>query len=122
MNSPVNLKPIVVYLIEHHPLEISESGPVFQWLHFNNKYQRQLKAWLGPHDPETVSFLIDDTPSRNGWSQLIDGLKQGQIKSVVTHLAPLTDAQRHQLIGTCAQVGAQLITPSDAGRNRDEEA
>jgi hypothetical protein len=37
---------------------------------------------------------------------------------VVTHLAPLSSAQRQQLIGICAQVGTQLITPGDAGRNR----
>jgi NADPH:quinone reductase-like Zn-dependent oxidoreductase len=122
MNASVNLKPIVVYLIERHPLEMSESGPVFQWLNFSNNYKRQLKAWIGPHDPEAISYLIDEAPSGEAWSQLIGGLKEGHIKSVVTHLAPLTDAQRHQLIGICAQVGAQLITPSDAGRNRDEDS
>jgi hypothetical protein len=122
MNSPVNIKPIVVYRIERHPLEISGSGPVFQWIHFNNNYKHQLKAWIGPHDPENISFLIDEAPSGEAWLQLIDGLKEGLIKSVVTHLAPLNDAQRHQLIGICAQVGAQLITPSDAGRNRSDES
>jgi hypothetical protein len=37
---------------------------------------------------------------------------------VVTHLAPLSPAQRQQLIGVCAATGAQLITPGDAGRTR----
>jgi hypothetical protein len=41
-----------------------------------------------------------------------------QIQMVITHLAPLSSAQRQQLIGVCAQTGAQLITPGDAGRNR----
>jgi hypothetical protein len=120
MKSPDIIKPIVVYLIERHPLEVSQSGPVFQWLHFNNNFKRQLRQWIGPHDPETITFLIDENPSGEAWEHLIDGLKEGKIERVVTHLAPLSNAQRHLLIGTCAQVGAQLITPSDAGRNRGD--
>jgi hypothetical protein len=121
MTSPANLQPIVVYLIKRHPLELSGSGPLFQWLHFDNNFKRQLKEWIGPHDPEQLSFLFDDAPSGAAWKALIEGLMSCQVKSVVTHLAPLSNAQRHLLIGTCAQVGAQLITPSDAGRNRDEK-
>ncbi|TFH33399.1 MAG: hypothetical protein E4G99_11465 [Anaerolineales bacterium] len=121
MTSPANIQPIVVYLIKRHPLELPESGPIFQWLHFDNNFKGQLKEWIGPHDPELLSFLIDEAPSGEAWTRLIDGLMAGQIESVVTHLAPLSHAQRHQLIGTCAQVGAQLITPSDAGRNREDD-
>jgi len=120
MTPPASMQPIVVYLLERHPLERSDKGPVFQWLHFDNNHKRQLKQWLGPHDPEQLTFLIDEEPSGEAWTRLIAGLMDGQIKRVVTHLAPLTNAQRHLLIGTCAQVGAQLITPSDAGRNRDD--
>ena len=120
--SPGDIQPIVVYLIKRHPLEHSETGPVFQWLHFDNNFKRQLKAWIGPYDPEQLSFLMDEEPSGEAWTQLIDGLIEGQIKSVVTHLAPLSNAHRHLLIGTCAQVGAHLITPSDAGRNRDGDS
>jgi hypothetical protein len=32
----------------------------------------------------------------------------------VTHLAPLTSAQRQQLIAICALCGAQLVTPGNA--------
>lgn len=37
---------------------------------------------------------------------------------VITHLAPLTSAQRQQLIAFCAQAGTQLITPGNAGLRR----
>lgn len=120
--SSAKLLPIVVYMIKHHPLELSGSGPVFQWLHFDNNFKNQLKDWIGPYDPEQLSFLIDEKPSGEAWTRLIDGLVDGQIKSVVTHLAPLSNAHRHLLIGTCAQVGAQLITPSDAGRNIEDDS
>jgi NADPH:quinone reductase-like Zn-dependent oxidoreductase len=120
MGTHAAMQSIVVYLIERHPLDLPAEGPNFQWLHFNNNYKRQLKEWIGPHDPEAISFLIDEEPSGDAWKQLIEGLNQGKIKRVVTHLAPLSNAQRHLLIGICAETGAQLITPSDAGRNRGD--
>jgi hypothetical protein len=120
MDTQSAIKPIVVYLIERHPLDLPEDGPIFQWLHFDNNFKRQLKEWIGPHDPEAISFLIDEEPSGDAWKQLIESLNQGTVKRVVTHLAPLSNAQRHLLIGVCAETGAQLITPSDAGRNRSD--
>jgi hypothetical protein len=119
MSSVEDLQPIAVYIIEKHPLEKNTPGPVFQWLNLDNNYKRQLRHWIGPHDPQAVSFLIDEGSAGPAWDVLFDGLHSGQIKRVITHLAPLSNAQRHLLIGTCAEQGAHLITPSDAGRNRD---
>lgn len=109
---------IAVYLIKQHPLQPGGSGPIFQWLHFNNNFKRQLREWIGPYDPEDLTYLIDEEPSGEAWAELMEGLTAGVYKGVLTHLAPLSSAQRHSLIGICAEVGAQLITPSDAGRNR----
>jgi hypothetical protein len=41
-------------------------------------------------------------------------LKNERFHTVVTHLAPLSSAQRQQLIGICALSGAQLVTPGNA--------
>ena len=114
-----NLRPIIVYIINRHPLEVSETGPFFRWLHFDNDFKRELEGFIGPYDPDQLSVLIDEEPAGSAWHSLLDHLLREQVELVVTHLAPLSPAQRQQLIGVCAQVGAQLITPSDAGRNRE---
>jgi hypothetical protein len=62
-------------------------------------------------------MLVDEEPAGNAWDRLLEGLLSENIQMVITHLAPLSSAQRQQLIGMCAQSGAQLITPGDAGRN-----
>jgi len=114
-----NLKPIIVYIIDRHPLEVSETGPFFRWLNFDNDFKRELEDLIGPYDPDKLSVLIDEKPAGSRWRTLLDHLLREQVELVITHLAPLSPAQRQQLIGVCAQVGAQLITPSDAGRNRE---
>lgn len=114
-----NLNPIIVYIIDRHPLEVSETGPFFRWLHFDNNFKRELEDIIGPYDPDKLSVLIDEKPAGSEWRTLLDHLLHEQVELVVTHLAPLSAAQRQQLIGVCAQVGAQLITPGDAGRNRE---
>jgi hypothetical protein len=119
MSSVEDLQAIAVYIIEKHPLGKNTPGPAFRWLHFDNNYKSQLRQWIGPHDPQAVSFLVDAESAGAAWDLLFEGLHSGQIKRVITHLAPLSSAQRHLLIGTCAEVGAHLITPSDAGRNRE---
>jgi hypothetical protein len=112
------LQPIVVYLIERHPLEIPGTGPVFRWLEFDNDSKRALEKLIGPFDPDNLTMLVDETPAGPAWERLLNGLLKEQVRTVVTHLAPLSSAQRQQLIGVCAQTGARLITPGDAGRNR----
>ena len=114
-----NHKLIIVYIIDRHPLEVSDTGPFFRWLHFDNDFKRELEDLIGPYDPDKLSVLIDEEPAGSEWRSLLDRLLREQVEFVVTHLAPLSSAQRQQLIGVCAQVGAQLITPSDAGRNRE---
>jgi hypothetical protein len=86
-------EPIIVYFIDHHPLESIEDTDPFRWLQIEEEY-------LGP-----------------AWKSLLDGLVDGDVRMVVTHLAPLTSGQRQQLIGVCATTGASLITPGDGGRN-----
>ena len=115
-----NLRPIIVYIINRHPYEVSDTGPFFRWLHFDNDFKRELEGLIGPFDPDQLKFLIDEEPSGSAWSALLDQLLHEEVELVVTHLAPLSPAQRQQLIGVCAQVGVQLITPSDAGRNRED--
>lgn len=110
--------PIIVYVIERHPLDLPETGPLFQWLQLDRNLQQVLEGLLGPFDPDQMTILVDKEPGGEAWEQLMDGLLAEKIDKVVTHLAPLRSAQRQQLIGTCAEMGAQLITPSDAGRNR----
>ena len=114
-----NLRSIIVYIIDRHPLEVSETGPFFRWLHFDNDFKRALKDLIGPYNPDQLNVLIDENPAGSAWHTLLDHLLRDQVELVVTHLAPLSPAQRQQLIGVCAQVGAQLITPGDAGRNRE---
>lgn len=114
-------KQVVVYIVKRHPLERPDEGRLFQWLQYDNDFRRQLEGIIGPYDPHALTLLIDDLPAGEAWNRLLEDLIQERIASVVTHLAPLSAAQRQQLIGVCAQVGAQLITPGDAGRNRLSE-
>ncbi len=113
-----NLRPIVVYIVERHPLENPETGPSFRWLHMDNDFKRELEGLIGPYDVDHLSVLVDDVPAGEAWNLMVKSLLDEKIEFVVTHLAPLSSAQRQQLIGICAEVGAQLITPGDAGRNR----
>ncbi len=121
MEHPADLQPIVVYMIERHPLDIPHLGPVFRWLHADNDFYRDLEALIGPFDPQDLTLLIDKHPAGPAWRQLLQALLEERVRMVITHLAPLSAAQRQQLIGVCAQTGAQLITPGDAGRSSKEE-
>lgn len=116
------LQPIVVYLVDRHPLEIPETGPLFRWLHLNNDYKRQLEGLIGVFDHDELTVLVDELPGGKAWHLLLDNLLEHNLRQVITHLAPLSSAQRQQLIGVCAQVGTQLITPGDAGRSRQNGA
>lgn len=119
MTTGLELHPIVIYIIEKHPLDTSDRGAGFRWIEWENAYEQELRDLIGPFNPNEVSILIDPTPAGSAWSQMLDGLLSNQVRKVITHLAPLSPAQRQQLIGVCAQMGAQLITPSDAGRSSD---
>jgi hypothetical protein len=112
------LQSIVVYLVENHPLEFPSMGPAFRWLHDGNDFKRELEGLIGPKafDEDELSLLIDDAPGGSEWQRLLRGLLDGKVRMVVTHLAPLSSAKRQQLIGICAETGAHLITPADAGR------
>ncbi len=118
MGATRTVRPIVVYVVDHHPLEASRRQDRFRWLHTENGYQRQLRGLIGEYEPERLSILVDRQPAGPEWRKMLQALVDERIKAVVTHLAPLSSAQRQQLIGVCAQSGAQLITPADAGRNR----
>jgi len=108
---------IVVYMVKSHPLDIPGEPHAFEWIHGNHSFNNELEDLLGGFDPEQVAVINDPLPGGEGWQALLTGLLHNQVKIVVTHLAPLASAQRQQLIGICAQVGAHLVTPSDAGRN-----
>jgi hypothetical protein len=110
-----------VYLIEQHPLDLPETGPLFRWLKFDNDFVKELQGLIGPFDENEMTLLVDKQPAGPAWRQLLRALVHEQVEKVVTHLAPLSPGQRQQLIGICATSGAQLITPSDAGRNRLRE-
>ena len=121
LTETTSIQPIVVYLIEQHPLDMPEIGPVFRWMEFDNDFKRELEGFIGPFDESKLTLLVDKHPAGPAWQQMLSGLLDKRIQMVVTHLAPLSSAQRQQLIGVCAQTGAHLITPSDAGRNRQNE-
>jgi hypothetical protein len=78
----------------------------------------ELEGLIGPFDEREVIVLTDETPAGPEWDFLLENLLHEDVRMVVTHLAPLSSAQRQQLIGICAQTGTQLITPGDAGRPR----
>ena len=111
-------KDVVVYLIERHPLEIAVEDQLFNWLQGDDGFKRQLEDIIGPYNPDKLSMLVDESPAGPAWEQLLQDLQAERIRCLVTHLAPLSTAQRHQLIGVCAEMGTLLISPSDAGRNR----
>lgn len=115
---PESLRPIIVYLVRRHPLEKDSLRPPFRWLHTESDFRRQLEKLIGPFDEAQLSMIVDDLPAGPGWGVLLEALGEERVRMVVTHLAPLTPAQRQQLIGVCAETGAQLVTPADAGRNR----
>jgi hypothetical protein len=121
MDSPTPLRSIVVYMVERHPLDLPETGPLFRWLRSDDNLYAELQGLIGPFDPEQVSILADKHPAGPAWRLLLRSLLDESVRMVITHLAPLSSAQRQQLIGVCAQTGAQLITPGDAGRNRLNE-
>jgi hypothetical protein len=109
---------VLVYVIQHHPLERPDASTSFRWLNQDNGYRRSLEGLLGsPFRAEDFEILVDEQPAGPAWRKLLRSLLEERVVAVVTHLAPLTSAQRQQLIGVCAQTGAQLITPGDAGRN-----
>jgi hypothetical protein len=108
---------IVVYIIKAHPLDLPGEPHAFEWIHGNHAFDEELEALLGVFSPSEVTIIADPLPGGEGWHRLLAGLLDDQIRIVVTHLAPLAPAQRQQLIGICAQVGAHLVTPGDAGRN-----
>ncbi len=118
MSASPSLRSIVVYIVERHPLDIPETGPIFRWLHTEDDFRRQLDGFLGSYDPDDLTVLTDTHPAGDAWRTLLDALLEEKVRIVLTHLAPLSSAQRQQLIGICAQTGARLITPGDAGRMR----
>jgi hypothetical protein len=109
---------ILVYVVEQHPLDMPETGPLFRWIRLERDLRPQLEALIGDYDSGAVRVLRDPAPGGPAWRSLLDSLLAGSAEMVVTHLAPLSAAQRQQLIGVCAETGAQLITPGDAGRPR----
>lgn len=117
MSDARSLQPIVLYLIERHPLQQPTSDGGFRWIGRGDELYRDLEALIGSFSKQDVSVLVDETPAGAAWDRLLDALLDGQVSMLVTHLAPLTSAQRQQLIGLCDQYEVQLITPADAGRN-----
>lgn len=119
MSTTSQLQPIVLYMIKDHPLQQPDSEDGFRWIGQGDQLYRDLEDLIGPHSEEQVSILVDQHPAGDAWRRLLSALLEGRIRMLVTHLAPLTSAQRQQLIGLCDQAGVQLITPADAGRNRE---
>jgi len=114
LESPSVVQAIAVYVIDRPRLSLPETGPLFRWLGKTGSVQTDLEDLLGPHDSEAIHLLVDMAPGGPAWTELLDGLKREQFHTVVTHLAPLSSAQRQQLIGVCALCGAQLVTPGNA--------
>jgi len=121
MSDSDSVKPIVVYVIERHPLDLPQTGPLLRWIRMQDGLQGDLEALIGPYDPQQMSLLVDERPGGPQWKRLLQSLMDEKVRMVVTHLAPLSSAQRQQLIGVCDQMGSMLITPGDAGRNRAQE-
>jgi hypothetical protein len=118
----VAIQAIALYMVKSHPLQLQRGEDDFRWIGEDGDFRRDLRDLIGPYDPQHVSVLVDEEPGGPEWKSLLEALLQEEVHMVVTHLAPLSSAQRQQLIGVCAQTGAQLITPSDAGRNRQGES
>jgi hypothetical protein len=104
-------------MVSHHPLETHDEIPPFQWLHSDNGFMEEIKGFIGPFDPTHLRIQIDEKPAGSAWIRLLDDLVDGNVDTVITHLAPLSPGQRQQLIGVCAYAGARLVTPGDGGRN-----
>lgn len=104
-------------MVNGHPLDIPGEPHTFEWFHGNRSFKEDLQDLIGPFNPQDVAVIVDPLPGGQGWQNMLSGLLDHRIRLVVTHLALFSSAQRQQLIGVCAQVGAQLVTPSDAGRN-----
>lgn len=112
---------IAVYVVDRHPLEIPGDQAAFRWLHVNNGFVKELEDLIGPFDPQKLKIVQDENPAGPQWNNLIESIVNGEIRNVITHLAPLTSGQRQLLIGVCAHSGARLITPGDGGRNAINE-
>jgi len=111
------MEPIIVYMVSRHPLETQNEDSPFQWLHTDNGFMEEIKGFIGSFNPAHLNILLDDTPAGSAWFQILDGIVEGKVQTVITHLAPLSPGQRQQLIGVCAYAGARLVTPGDGGRN-----
>jgi hypothetical protein len=111
------VEPIVVYMVDRHPLEKVNDFSPFRWLHPDNGFVNEITGYIGQFDPMKLSILVDQGPAGPAWTQLMNGLLEGKVVTVITHMAPLTSGQRQQLIGVCATTGARLVTPGDGGRN-----
>jgi hypothetical protein len=115
-----SVPPTVVYVIENHPLAFPGRSGSFDWLEPGRHMPDPLAAWLGPYQPEAVTWIRDPHPAGQGWQRLLEGIQDGRIARIVTHLALLSNVQQQTLIALCAQAGVQLVTPADAGRNMAE--
>ena len=105
---------IAVYVINRPRLATPESGRLFEWMGTDRETKAGLEGLLGPYDPKSIQWMVDEGPAGPAWNELLEGLTDGRFLAVVTHLAPLSSAQRQQLIGVCAISGAQLVTPGNA--------
>jgi hypothetical protein len=112
-----NIEPIVVYMIKQHPLQGMNKSAPFRWLKLDKGFRKALSGYIGLFDSEKLSILVDEDPAGPAWTQLMDGIKSGEVRTIITHLAPLSSGQRQQLIGICAYSGTKLVTPGDGGRN-----
>ncbi|HSR48042.1 MAG TPA: hypothetical protein VLL77_08645 [Anaerolineales bacterium] len=115
METLTNLHPVVVYLVDRPSFDRSEDGPAFRWFEPDDASLAGLDQLLGPHDEGEVHLFVDEHPAGPAWQDLLQGLVDERYRTVVTNLAPLSPAQRQQLIGVCAVSGAQLVTPGNAG-------
>jgi len=111
--SPI-LQSVAVYVVDPPPLSSPGAEPIFPWLATRSAMKEALETLIGPHDEEAVVLLVDPQPAGAAWEVLLQGIREERFQVVVTHLAPLSSAQRQQLIGMCALSGAQLVTPGNA--------
>lgn len=115
MESPSTLQPIVVYLVDRPSFDHSQGGPLFPSLDPSAASVADLEELVGPHDPAEVQTFVDEIPAGPAWQDLLQGVVDERYRTVVTNLAPLSAAQRQQLIGVCAVSGTRLVTPGNAG-------
>jgi hypothetical protein len=120
MTSQADPGTTALYIIRRHPLQV-DSGAGFEWIDLSSDLQAQLQGLAGNIQLDEVEIFEDEQPAGPAWERLIAALQSERIRQVITHMAPLSSAQRQQLIGVCADMGAHLVTPSDAGRNRLED-